>query len=257
MRKAARPTSTRRGSRGRVELREELARAHDRARDEVREEREVDGELAERDRPEVAAVDVDDVAEGLEREERDADRQRHLEHRVGDVAGRRPPSRVLQRRDEEVVVLEEAEDAEVAGHRDDEQRLAPRRVAGAVDGDAEHLVAERRRGQQEAEAPVPPAVEDVAGDQDEGTPARRVLHEQPAQRQHHEEEDRERDGREQHAASLSTTPAASGDPHAGALALRAASGTGPAPGTAAGRGDGSGATRRAASARSSPARGPR
>ncbi len=44
---------------GRVQLRDELVRANDRPGDEVREEREVDGELLERRRLRVAAVDVD------------------------------------------------------------------------------------------------------------------------------------------------------------------------------------------------------
>ena len=76
MRKNARLASIRRGSFALVDLRHELAAAHDRAGDDVREERQVGREVEERPGLEVAAVDVDDVAEGLEREERDADRQR-------------------------------------------------------------------------------------------------------------------------------------------------------------------------------------
>ena len=59
-----------------LELREQLARADDRAGDEVREERLEDREARERGRDELAAVDVDDVRDRHERVEGDPDRQR-------------------------------------------------------------------------------------------------------------------------------------------------------------------------------------
>ena len=96
----------------RRELRDELARAHDRARDEVREEREVCRELPEADRLEVAPVDVHDVADAHEREEGDADGKDDRARLEWDVdAAER--EEVVRRRDEEVVVLEVAENAEV------------------------------------------------------------------------------------------------------------------------------------------------
>ena len=101
----------------RVELRDQLAGPHDRAGDEVREEREVRGERPEPDRREVAAVDVHDVADRHEREEGDADGEEdraRLERHVD------PDEReeVVRRRDEEVVVLEVPEQAEVPGERE-------------------------------------------------------------------------------------------------------------------------------------------
>ncbi len=91
----------------RVELRDQLAGAHDRPGHEVREEREVDGELLERRRHEVAAVGVDDVADRHERVEGDADRQddRVQRERQVEADDRR---HALRRVDEEVVVLEVA-----------------------------------------------------------------------------------------------------------------------------------------------------
>ena len=95
---------------------------HDRAGDEVREEGEVRRERPEARRREVAAIDVDDVADRHEREEGDADREEdraRLERHVD----AREREEVVRRRDEEVVVLEVAEEAEVPDERDDEQLL--------------------------------------------------------------------------------------------------------------------------------------
>ena len=82
--------------------------------------------MPEADRREVAAVDVDDVADRHEREEGDADREEDRARLERDVdAGER--EEVVRRGDEEVVVLEVAEQAEVPDERDDEQ-LLPARV---------------------------------------------------------------------------------------------------------------------------------
>jgi len=101
------------------DLRDQLGRPDDRARHEVREEREIHSELLERRRLEVAAVRVDDVADRHEREEGDTDRQDdrlQRERQVhSDVRGE-----VVSRGDEEVVVLEVAEQAQVAGQREDQ-----------------------------------------------------------------------------------------------------------------------------------------
>ena len=101
-----------------LELRHEIGGAHDRAGDELREERleqrEIDEVARRRDD---AVIDVEDIGDALEREERDADRQDHLEDR--DLAlepGR--AQHVVQRRDEELEILEEAEHDEHDGDAD-------------------------------------------------------------------------------------------------------------------------------------------
>ena len=140
---------------GRVELGDQLGRPHDRAGDEVGEEREVDGELLERRRLEVAAVGVDDVADRHEGVEGDADREHdrlHLERHVEpDERGQ-----VVARGDEEVVVLEVAEDGEVAREREEEQGLALGRRPGPPDPHREHLVPEgaARRGGRRTASPT-------------------------------------------------------------------------------------------------------
>ena len=64
-----------------VELRQKTQRALDRSRDELREEGNVDGELAQvaLGRP-VPAIDVDRIAERLERVEGNPDGKEDLEH---------------------------------------------------------------------------------------------------------------------------------------------------------------------------------
>jgi hypothetical protein len=185
---------------------------HDRPRHQVREEREVDRELLQRRRLEVAPVRVDDVADRHEGVEGDPDRKHdrlHVERQIEPHERRE----VVARGDEEVVVLEVAEDADVAREGEDQERLAPGGVVGSPDAHGEHLVPQRAGGQQEDEPPVPPAVEDVAGDDDERPPAVRPRHRQPRERQDDEEEDRERGRREEHAREGygSIRPTAGGD----------------------------------------------
>ena len=118
-----------------LELGQELAGADDRTGHEVREERDVDREVEEVHRLDLAPVDVDDVAHRLEREERDADRQRDAEDLGIDVdpdVGERVACRHL----EELRVLEVAEQPEVAGDRDDERDPAVAVVSLPVDDGA-------------------------------------------------------------------------------------------------------------------------
>ena len=82
-----------------------------------------------------------------------------------------------------------------------------------MDRRGEHLVPDDREGEQEAEAPVPGGVEDEARGDDERPPALRAWLEQPRERQHEHEEDREGGGREEHASRVgrgggAATPAA-------------------------------------------------
>jgi hypothetical protein len=57
-----------------VQLRGELGGPHDRTGHQLGEERYIEGEVDERELVDVVAACVYHVAEGLEREERDADR---------------------------------------------------------------------------------------------------------------------------------------------------------------------------------------
>ena len=175
----------------------ELRHPHDRTGHEVGEERQVDREVEQRDRFLLLAVDVDDVADGAEREERDPDRQSHLDQQ----RRRRQPHRLQdlqQRVDEEPVVLEEAEHDEVGADPDD-HRDPGRPVGARPRHQVDHQVVDQRRaGDQQAEPGVPPPVEHVAGGQHEPTPGQRPIRDPPAHAEDDREEDRERHRREQH-----------------------------------------------------------
>ena len=67
--------------------------------------------------------------------------------------------------DEEVGVLEVAEDAEVDGEGDPQPPFLPLPVIGLFDADADEVVDEGGEGNEPEEAPVPPAVEDVGRNQ--------------------------------------------------------------------------------------------
>jgi hypothetical protein len=150
---------------GLFELRHELGRADDRAGNHVREEGEEDGEVEQAPGLERAPVDVDHVAQRLEGEERDADRQQDVEERrphtdadvlepVGHLEG------------EEAVVLEPAEHGQVAD--DGETHPPPARTRRFPVGErgadllADQVVEEDRPEQQGDEAGIPVGV-DLAG----------------------------------------------------------------------------------------------
>ena len=105
-----------------LQLRQEARRAHDRAGHQVRKERDEEHDVDQRPRTvEIAAVDVDDVGDGLEGVERDADRQHDLEQRQL-AADLQPRQQRVQLLGEPAVVLEEAEQREVDGKAEGESR---------------------------------------------------------------------------------------------------------------------------------------
>ena len=101
---------------------------------------------------------------GLEGVEGDADWQNDLQgggvH--GDAEAVPGGDPVL---DEEVGVLEVAEDAKVDGEGDPQPAFLALPVTGLFNADADEEVNEGGEGDEPEEAPVPPAVEDVGGDQ--------------------------------------------------------------------------------------------
>ena len=74
------------------ELRQKVLRSHDRTSDELGEERQVEGEIEEAGGWDVSSGNIDHVAERLEGEERDPDRQ----HQLAVVDGRVPAERMEQ-----------------------------------------------------------------------------------------------------------------------------------------------------------------
>ena len=163
-----------------VDLRQELGRAHDRAGDELREEGDVEAEADEAAaRLEPPAVDVDRVAERLERVEADADGQQDVEDGRIEL---HPEQRedVPRRGAEEVEVLEDAEEAEVAAEADQQPSLLARLRLRAGDLEAGREVEERGEEDQPDVGRVPRHVEGAAGEEEEEQPRPRAAHGEPA-----------------------------------------------------------------------------
>ncbi len=115
----------------------------------------------------LAPIDVDCVAEGLEGVERNADGQQDAESgQVGVEADRF--DRFRGGVDEEVEVLEEGEDAEVHGDADVHQHPAPGGVLVVLYALGDEKVRNGGDDDEAEEAPVPPPVEDVGADKEEG-----------------------------------------------------------------------------------------
>jgi hypothetical protein len=186
---------------------EEVPRADDRPRHQVRKERQEEEKTSEpalgRD---ATPVDVHDVADHLEGVEGDAERQRQLD------SGRRDRWHARGRGDEDdlerevVEVFEEAEHAEPGDdRRDDRPPAAPcarRRGADDTPGDVPH----HRHGAEEQHVPrrVPRVEGETRAEEERGPRAMRPRAiEQHAERQYDREEKRERERDEAHA---DTTP---------------------------------------------------
>jgi hypothetical protein len=180
-----------------LELGQELARADDRAGDDVGEEAQVQPDVDRLRGRQQAAVDVDGVGDGLEDDEADADRQRDRRERQ-----RQPEADLVEQRVgllcEEPVVLEDAERREVQRDRDADDEAPAALVLRAVHELRRGLVAERHAGEQHAELRARRAVEEVARGEHERLPDVLASHERPREREHDREEDCKLDRREDH-----------------------------------------------------------
>ena len=181
---------------GLLDLGQEVGGAFDGAGDELGEESDVEGEIlpAARGRQH-AAVDVDDVAHGLERVERDAHGQDDAQQRQRGVE----PQRFQQDGQavrEEVEILEEAEDAEVEDGAGGDPALAGAERGGAGEGLPDPVIRGRRERQQEQEAPIPGAVEQIAGGEQQAVLA--AVRQKQVEQEDGREEDEECQAVEQH-----------------------------------------------------------
>ena len=148
------------------DLRQQRRRPHDRAGDQVREERDERRELDEVPRRlDLAAIDVDDVAHRLERVERDADRQHDLEVPERDRQPR-PAQGLMQALGEEVVVLEDSRACPGSGPCSARRRpCACRGSSIRVDPEPAGVVHHRGEDQEREEPGVPPGVEVIGRSQ--------------------------------------------------------------------------------------------
>ncbi|TMA55453.1 MAG: hypothetical protein E6J75_11910 [Deltaproteobacteria bacterium] len=126
----------------------------DEVREEADEEREVAQVVGGRG---VAAVDVHRVAHRLEGVEADPGRQQDAEQADVDLLDAERVQEVDEAPDEEVAVLEEAEDRQVGDHADGEEGLPPRALREGVEPGQEGDVGQghRRRGERHGEVAQP------------------------------------------------------------------------------------------------------
>ena len=146
-----------------AQLPEQRAGALDGAGDELREERD-EQRVAEkiRLRVDVAAVDVDGVAQRLKRVERDADGQEQADRRHGEADARKSqhPREILEK---ERRVLEHRQHAEVGDQHGNERSLARKIPPRARDDAAAEPGHDRREQHQQSVFRRPAHIEIVAG----------------------------------------------------------------------------------------------
>ena len=146
-------------------LRQEVARRHDRAGHQVREERDEQHEIKQvllrRDAP---PVDIDGVTDGLEGVEGDADGQDHLEDGKR-CAGAQRVDAGFHGLEEEVGVLEIEEQAKVAHDADRQEQPAPARGGQGFQASRDQVVDDGGHTDDEGQPVVPAGVEIEAGAQ--------------------------------------------------------------------------------------------
>ena len=147
----------------RRERRDELLEALDRPSDLGREERRENVELREAVDGNVAPVDVDQVVDEFEREERDAERQDPVEQRRIELGAERGVRGARERPDEEVEVFEDAEDREV--QRDEQRQKGSTPIRRPAQDQAEDVVDDDEPEDHGGVGDAPARVEDVAGDE--------------------------------------------------------------------------------------------
>ena len=146
-------------------LLEERLGAHDRPGDEMRKEADVEQDVDQRARRrELPAVDVDDVGQRVEGQERDRDRQRRPRRRADRACQPRLSARLIERGGEEVIVLETAEHAEIDDDAEPEHRAprAARRAAGPSHSASRKLHHRAGRAGCSVKSRAPERVEEIA-----------------------------------------------------------------------------------------------
>ena len=182
-------------------LRKEVLRAHDgpghQLRKEGNKEREIEDVLR---RFELPAVDVDGVAERLECVETDSHRQGDVEDIHRDVETQQV-RHIDGRLDEEVEVLEDAQQAQVADKAGSQEPETLPLVVCLDQLISDDVVEQRREEDQRQKAPVPRGIEDVAGEKQPEL-ASPIGLQRPMDTEHREEERDESElGENQRSAS--------------------------------------------------------
>ena len=194
-----------------LNLRQQMRRPLDGAGDQMREQADEERVVEERlGRFHLFPVDVDDVRKLLERVERNAGRQGHLQQRDGGLRQAQSMGQGREGIDEEVEVFEVAEEPEVDANGNREEKTAFFGIRGTAD-EARAEEIDNGRGENEAQKPdIPPAIKDVTGDQKQHVLAFPV--QPPVQKNDEDEKESEGWSVEKQAVCRLTfaTPAATG-----------------------------------------------
>ena len=168
----------------------------------MREEADVEEDIDERfGRLDLPAIDVDDVGERVESEERDCDRERHLDEADRGIDSERRQG-VDQLGREEVPIFEIAEQAEISGHRNPQHRAAQDPVGEPSKKKRRKVVSKRACKQERDEFHLPIGIEIIARCHQEPLFPGVVTVQQPRDRENDREKHREIDGRKQHLCTL-------------------------------------------------------
>mgnify|MGYP003672315327 CR=1 FL=1 len=185
-----------------VELRQQVRGPHDRSRHQMREEAHQQHHIQQRARHRrLAPIHIDHIADALEGEEADPDRQDHLQQRQVPA-----PAELVQQfgrlLDEKAVVFEESQHQQVEGDAQPDQPFASAVVITARDRRRHAPVENGAQDQQADKAPVPLGVEEPAGQQQEQLAPPVLAIQRPAGEIDEQEEDAEGQGGEQHLVAL-------------------------------------------------------
>ena len=146
------------------ELRQEIGGAFDRSGNELGKERQECGKGNEVMRGlYLPTVHIYGIGQGLESVETDTHRENHVQEQAIGLAAKE----FCKGTDKEIVVLVCAEDSEIDDDIDYHHGFACARGLGMLYADAAEKRTERCEGDEDKKPPVPPAVEDVTGNDNE------------------------------------------------------------------------------------------
>lgn len=110
---------------------------------------------------ELSSINIDRVAHRLERVEANPNGQNDLECSAVHVEAKQLPQ-IADAVDEEIEVLENGQQAQVASQADEQPSLPPESLLCLVDGSPYGIIHQARRHHQHAKSVVPPSIEDIA-----------------------------------------------------------------------------------------------
>ena len=108
------------------------------------------------------------------------------------------PREFRERIDEKIVILEKAENSQIDADAGDEKTLAFHRIGEPIQIQANVKIEDRRKAQQEKEAVIPRAVEDVTGDNNENIAGAEMIANDVVEEEKRREELEEKAGIEEH-----------------------------------------------------------